>query len=192
MARGKTLLTVVLALLIPAAAFVALRYRRYAYALAWHCRHGNYATFPGHRIKLPLTWWEEKDTVLWEHYFLKGACTGAVCLEPEIEVTRVVPLQEAFIPDSDQAEMEEQEHAITRWNENELQGLPLTLSDSLVKLGTRHNTLFCEKRSLRIGRIEANPSLDCGAARFPYTIMTLAWGPPAREQQVESILSTLE
>ena len=191
MARRGKLLTVVIALLVLAVAVLAIRYRRYACAVAWHCQHGNYATFPGHRIRLPLSWWEEKDTVRWEQYFLKGACTGAVCLESEIDVKRVVPAREALIPDSDRAEMEERQQVVAFTNAHAHHSSMAALSASLVKLRTPSYTLFCEKMGLRIGTRVANPSLDCGAARFRYTIMTSSFG-LSSEQEIESILSTLE
>jgi hypothetical protein len=32
------------------------KYRMYAYAVAWHCVHGNYAEVGGHKVKLSILW----------------------------------------------------------------------------------------------------------------------------------------
>lgn len=145
MARRKRLLTAVIALLLLVAAATTMRYRRYFYAVAWHCQHGNYATFPGHRIKLPLSWWGEKDTVRWERYFVKRACTGMICLESEIDVTRVTPSQEALIPASDKAEMDERERTIAVWNGLAPHESPLSMPASLLTLRTPSYTLVLPK-----------------------------------------------
>ena len=192
MARRGKLLAVVVAFVVVVAALPAIRYRRYAYAIAWHCRHGNYAEFSGHRVTLPLSWWEEKDTVRWEQYFLKRACPGAACLEPEIDVTRVVPSQELLIPASDQAEMDQREQAIARLNGRVHSTSPVALTASVLTIRTRSRTLFCEKIAMRNGKTVRNSFLDCGAARFPYTILSSSFGMPWREREIESILSTLE
>jgi hypothetical protein len=192
MARRGKLLTAVIPFVILLAAVPAIRYWRYAYAIAWHCQHGNYATFPGHRVKLPLSWWEEKDTVRWEQYVLKRACAGVVCIESQINVTRVVPSQEASIPASDQAEMDQRERAIAVVNGHAHPNSPVALTASALRLGTRSQSLFCEKIAMRIGKRVGSPYLNCEAARFPYTVMTSTFGPPSIEQEVESILSTLE
>lgn len=191
MARRGKLLTVVIAFVL-VAAFPALRYWRYAYAIAWHFRHGNYATFPGHRVRLPLSWWEEKDTVRWEQYFLKRACAGTICIESQINVTHVLPSEEARLPATDQAAMDEREQAIAVLNRHAHPNSAVALTASVLKLRTRSQTLFCEKIAMRIRNRVGDPSLDCGAAGFPYTIMTFSFEPRSREQEMESILSTLE
>lgn len=192
MARKGKLLTIVVVFVILLGGLTAIRYWRYAYAIAWHCRHGNYATFPGHRVKLPLSWWEEKDTVRWEQYFLKRACAGAVCLESQISVTHVLPSDEAGIPASDQAELDKREEAIAAVNRHAPSNSAVALTASVLKLRTPSQTIFCEKLTMKVGKTVGVPYLDCGAARFPYTIMTSTFGPRSYEQEVESILSTLE
>ena len=113
-------------------------------------------------------------------------------MHPEIDVTRVVPPQELLIPASDQAEMDQREQAIARLNGRAHPTSPVALTASVLTIRTRSRTLFCEKIAMRNGKTVRNFFLDCGAARFPYTILSSSFGMPSREREIESILSTLE
>jgi hypothetical protein len=183
------------AVALVACASAGLRYHDYACAVAWHCRHGNYATFPGYRVKLPIFWWEEKDTLRWERYFLKRACAGSLCTEPEIEITHVLPSQEASIPVTDQQEIKEKQNAIDEIRARERPSqvsASLGLKPSLVTIRAQSATLVCIRVEMQVEKRVAERSLACDAPRFPYTLSTITYWQPAAEREAELILSTLK
>jgi hypothetical protein len=53
LAAGKTVLALVIGL-------VCIQYHTYAYAIAWHCFHGNCARLTGgYQVSLPILWWKQ-------------------------------------------------------------------------------------------------------------------------------------
>jgi hypothetical protein len=163
-------------------------YRQYAYAIAWHCWHGNYATFPGHRIKLPLVWWEEEDSIQWDSYVLKRAFPSLFWVQlQEINVRHVRPAFQMTIVDTDEKELDHLHRLISVFNAR--RQLQFRHSATLVTIKTKTMTLDCLRTDLSVPQLPAVALLDCRAPKFPYTV---TFGPLAKESEAKSILSTLE
>lgn len=192
-ARRRTKVALTIALLI-AGGIAAVQYRDYFYAVAWHCRHGNYATFPGYRVKLPLFWWEETDQVRWEQYFLERACAGMFCREPRITLTHVLPSEEASLPATDQEVLAKKQESIAQFEARQARihhDGRATLSFSLATIRTPAANLVCTKLESRWHDRLDDVFLGCSAARFPYTVSTITYWQPGFQPEAESILSTL-
>jgi hypothetical protein len=188
MTRRRKLFLVAISLLILIAAVPATMYRQYAYAIAWHCWHGNYATFPGHRIKLPLFWWEEEDSIQWDSYVLKRAFPSFFWVQlQEIHVLHVRPAFQMKIVDTDEEELDQLHRLISVFNARKQ--LQFRHSATLVTIKTKTMTLYCLRTDLSVPQVPAVALLDCHAPKFPYTV---TFGPLAKESEAKSILSTLE
>jgi hypothetical protein len=174
-----------LSLLILLFAVLAFQYRQYAYAILWHCEHGNYASFPGHRIRLPLFWWEERDTSKWETYLLKRATTrfnGAQA--PDIEVSHIIPAFQMTIMDTDEEEMDKIQRTISSLNAQK----ESASRETLVTIKAKSMTLYCMRSDLGVPPF-ATAMLSCSAPKFPYSVTS---GPMTQEGEVKSVLSALE
>jgi hypothetical protein len=156
-------------------------YRDYAISIAWHCMYGNYAEVAGHRVKLPLSW-RVQYAYFWGKTSLIRACPET-CSEAEIIVE---PAKPWFLTQTDQDES----NSIQRWIALLNQRPPQGDSSSLVILHPKPFTLYCKRDDLQVIGIHFFAGLDCYAAKVSYSFAYS--GPPAHEQEAESILSTLE
>jgi hypothetical protein len=177
--RGK------ISILILLLAVLAFRYRQYAYAILWHCEHGNYASFPGHRIRLPLFWWEERDTSQWETYLLRRANTHSELAQlSQIQVSHIIPAFQMTITNTDQEAMDQIQKVISSLNaKNESAS-----RETLVTIKANKMTLYCVRSELGLPLFPM-AMLNCDAPKFPYSI---SMGPITQENEAKSVLSTLE
>lgn len=169
------------ALLVVAA---CLQYRWYLRAIAWHCLHGNHAEVAGHRVALPLVWWEEKDPLHWDTYHLVRACPGPLCPSADIEIGRVNPALQTNATETDQQELEKDRRMVSLFNQRQPQS-----NASIVVIRTPAMNLDCVRGSLGVSLPGGSGWSICGAPGFPYTISFHA---PTSEREAESILSTLQ
>ena len=127
--------TVVLALVI---ILLSVEYHPYAYAVAWHCVHGNYAEIGGHRVRLPVLWWKEKADA-YDTSLLVRACPARTFIKPEITISPTPP---GSVRDTDRQELDSIQALVSSANHNALTGT----SSSLVILNPKPFTLYCKKR----------------------------------------------
>lgn len=178
--------TVTVALIV---GVLCARYRRYGYAVAWHCAHGNYAEVGGHRVRLPLLWWKERahahDTPDMQDHdeWLARACPSNTIFRPEIETSPTIP---GAGRDTDQEELKSTQSIVSTLSHNSVAGS----SHSLITLTPRPFTLYCMRQDLTLLGVDLTSMLTCQAAGLPYSFTYN--GPPTREKEAESILSTLE
>jgi hypothetical protein len=188
MTLRRKLFLVVILLLILIAAVPAMMYRQYAYAIAWHCWHGNYVTLPGHRIKLPLFWWEEEDSVQWDSFVLKRASRSFFWVQlQEISVRHVRPAFQMTIVDTDEEELDQLHRLISYLNARPQ--LQFRHAETLVTIKTRAMTLYCLRTELSVPQLPSVALFNCDAPKFPYTV---TFGPLTQEDEAKSVLSTLE
>lgn len=161
---------------------LCIEYERYAYAVAWHCVHGNYAKIAGHRVRLPLLWWKE-DAHAYDTTLLVRACPANTYLKPEIVVS---PTISGEMGDTNQEELKSAQTVISLKNHNSIAGPSL----SLVTLTSRPFTLYCVKEEAAPYGIALYANLSCHAANVPYSFTYD--GHPMHEKDVELILSTIE
>ena len=174
-----------MSLLILVFAVLAFRYRQYAYAILWHCEHGNYASFPGHRIRLPLFWWEEQDTSQWETYLIKRATTRFNRVQvPDIEVSHIIPAFQMTIVNTDEEEMDKIQRVISSFNARK----ESASRETLVTIKAKSMTLYCMRSDLGMSLFQT-AMLSCNAPKFPYSV---TFGPTTQEGEAESVLSALE
>ena len=185
MTRRSKPLIVIISLLISVAAVSAMKYRQYVYAIIWHVRHGNYATLAGHRIKLPLFWWKEMDSLHWDTYVLKRAFPSFHWLQlKEIKVSHIPPAFQMTIVNTDQEELDQLQRAISAFNGR----AKTTNPETLATIKTESMTFYCIRTDLSLPQLPM-VILTCRAPRFPYTVI---FGPITKEDEAKSILSTLE
>ena len=174
-----------MSLLVLLVAVLVFRYWQYASAILWHCEHGNYASFPGHKIRLPLFWWEERDTSQWETYLLKRAAPRFFRAQvPDIEVRHIIPAFEMTIANTDQEEIDKVQRAISSLNARK----ESASRETLVTIKANGMTFYCMRSELGVP-LFPTATLNCNAPKFPYTV---SLGPMTREDEAESVLSTLE
>ena len=161
---------------------LCFKYHRYAYAAAWHCTHGNYAELAGHRVKLPILWWKE-DAHAYDTVLLERACPANTYLKPEIVVSPAIP---GSIRDTDQDELKATQAAISSRNQDSFVGT----SSLLVVLSPRPFNLYCKRENIVTSGIVLSSNLFCLAPKAPYSFTYD--GPPTREKEAETILSSLE
>jgi len=177
---------VALALLVGA---LCMNFRRYAYAVAWHCTHGEYAEVGGQRVRLPLLWWKEgthahdTEDLRDRNEWLARACRSNEFEIPEINVSQESPGE---APDADQDELRLTKDLVSAMYRHPVWGW----SGSLVTLTPRRFTLYCSKDDEVIFGVDVFNGLTCHAAKIPYTFRYS--GPPANEQEAEAILSSME
>src|ERR1039458_2734741 len=168
---------------------LCVKYRRYAYAVAWHCMHGNYAEIGGHRVRLPILWWKENahahDTpdLRNRDEWLARACPSSVLPGPEIKVSPTIPGE---VEGTEPEELKLTQAVISTLNHNSESGW----SHSLLTLTPRPFTLYCIKEHVTGYGLDLGSYLTCHAANLPYSF--LYRGPQTSESEAESILSSLE
>lgn len=163
-------------------------YRQYAYAIAWHCIHGNHAQVAGYRVTLPLLWWEEKDQLHWETYHLMRACPGLVCFNREIKVSHVVPALESTVTNTDQEELERDRKLISDFSARR-HPPSLSTAQTVATLRTKSFTLYCIRTDVSSPGLTQLSMFLCRAPRVPFSF---EFSSPTSEKEAESILFTME
>jgi hypothetical protein len=177
----------VLAILI---GFLYMGYRRYAFALIWHCVHGNQAEVGGHKVILPLLWWKEsahahdtydmRDRDEW----LARACPSSLFSNPEINVSPVMPGEE--VAGTEEEELKLTQRVISSLNQNPTKGW----SYSLVVLSTARFSFYCMREQAALGGSDLFNGLRCHATSLKYSFNYT--GPPERENEVQEIFLSLQ
>lgn len=108
-------ITVVITLVVISGA----SYRMYAFTIAWHCLHRNQAEIGGHRIRLPILWWNEKAED-YDTYSLERASPSNTFPSPEIVVR---PALSGTIHDTDQQVSKSIQMLIAARNNNPVPGM---------------------------------------------------------------------
>jgi hypothetical protein len=174
--------------------FVAISIARYhlcVQAVAWHCLHGDHTQVAGHTITLPILWWAEKDPLHWDSYLLKRACTGMLCLQPEIKVTHVIPAYQSQVKDSDQETLELVRSRVSAMNARPAANSRTSAIASLVTIKAKSLTLYCSKVEVNgSGRPLPLMISVCSAPRIPYSFEFFAL--PHQQEEDKSILSTFD
>lgn len=149
-------------------------YRSYLRALAWHMRYGQYVRFGGHRLTLPLLWWED-DRPRYESPFLLRAhgAHGSMGIDILWIPAEQMPREGSDLP-------KEQDQEISRLSHG---GKP-HMSRYVIK--TKSQDLYC----IRQGTPPNFYSIQCQAYGLQYLIGYM--GPYAPEKEAEQIFSTLE
>jgi len=188
--RSRKLLvpgTVALALLL---SVVGLRFHRYAYAVAWHCIHGNLTTIGEHRIGLPILWWEERGSGWTDESLVERGVFSLVRANPasSFDQPRIIarPASPWEVDATDQEVRKSIEAAIAVLNHGSEDGW----SHSLVTLSSRQFTMYCMRDVLRGFGSDRLVSLNCSEAKMRYSFAYS--GPERHEKEAEIILSTFE
>jgi hypothetical protein len=174
-----------LAGVVAAALMVGLpcvKFRQYAYAVAWHCVHGNYAEIGHHKVRLPAFWWKE-DAYAFDTSVLRGARPAGMYDSPEITLSPAIPGEAR---DSDQDELKSTEAFVSSRNHDPFAGT----SSHLVVLSPAPFRLYCKREDIEMSGLDLSSNLFCHAARVPYSFTYD--GPPTREREAELILSSLQ
>ena len=180
--RLRTRNAIIAALTLPII-WAAIQYNRYAYAIGWHCLHGNYAQVGSYRVRVPLLWWGQRDSTHYKSYLLLRAFPFNTRLQTRLTVRSTLPVD---VPKTDQEASELVQTLIASKDAKATAGT----SSSMVILRAKHFSLYCEKLEFTPFAIPLNTSLFCSAAGVPYT-----WnyfGPSSNEREAELVLSTLE
>lgn len=178
--RRKHLIAIVGAIAIVIGLFV-IKYQQYAYALSWHCFHGNSAQIGGHRVTLPIWWWKE-DSHAYDTALLVRASVTHTYLRPTIVVSPAFP---GAIRDTNQEELQAAQAAISEKHKTAAG----TLS-SLVIINTKAFTMYCEREDFTTYGVDLSSNLFCTIAKVQYAFTYN--GPPDREKEAQSIFSSLE
>jgi hypothetical protein len=188
MGTKKTSLFLIASLvLVIFAVWCTARYRFYVYAVCWHCVNGAYAHVAGNRVRLPLLWWEEKDSDHYDTYLLKRALNTSVLLPPQIKVG---PLLAGALRGSDEDERKSMEQLVYASNEGADNGSISAASSSLVTLNGKNMHVYCKQTDISVlGRVlESN--LFCLSKGVNYFFSYD--GSRAHEKEAESVLSSIE
>jgi hypothetical protein len=166
-----------------------VRYRRYAYAIAWHCANGNYAEIGGHKVQLPLWWWKERahshetldlqDRDEW----LARACPSDSFPKPEINVSPAMPGEAA---ETDAQELDVIQRTTAFLNQNP----PTGWSHSLSVLKASRFTFYCMQDHFAVGALVITNGLACIAPKIPYSFQY--HGPPERLREAEAIFGSVQ
>jgi hypothetical protein len=166
------------------------KYRMYAYAVAWHCVHGNYAEVGGHKVKLSILWWKERahahetsDMRDHDEWLARACPSNKLDEKPEIDVSPAIPGE---VENTQLEELKLTQSVISTLSHNSAKGW----SHSLVTLTPRPFTVYCIRDDLTIFGDDVLSRLTCYTAKLPYRF--IYDGPPTREKEAESILSSLE
>jgi hypothetical protein len=164
-------------------------YHPYAYAIAWHCFHGNHTEIAGHRVTLPLLWWKEKSHTDYDTYLLRRASPANPIAESEILVG---PEKPQDILDTDEKVLKNRQDSIASVNSNPHRFSPWTL----VVVHPTAFTLYCTRATFGMpSLLITNVSLFCEATRLPYSFNFRGSGygkTPIYEPEAISILSSLD
>lgn len=159
-------------------AFLCATYRRYAFALVWHCFHKNVAQVGTFNVEVPLLWWRE-DSDTYGTSVLIRASPASVSDVPEIVVSPTIPGEGR---DTDQETLKATQGLVDA-------GLKVSIagkSSVLAILHPRPFTLYCAKSAFII---PPDTVLSCRAAKAGYSFTYN--GPSRHEQEAEAILLSI-
>jgi hypothetical protein len=159
------------------------QYHQYAYALAWHCVHGNNAEVGGRRVRIPILWWRESDPNAYDTSLLVRSYPANILNRPQIVVRPTLPGE---VQDNDLQGLRTSQAIITLQNKDAF----LKKQSSLVSLNPKAFTLYCVREDITPFGVAILSTLSCRAAKTHYSFTYS--GSPALEKEAELILSTLE
>jgi hypothetical protein len=180
--KSRRLFVVGVTTLVLVIGLLCIEYRQYAYSVAWHRVHGDYAEFGGHRIRLPILWRREDSGAYNTSLFVR-ACPGVAPLKPEIVVS---PTISGEVENTDQEELKAARDIILLKEQDNIAKTQL----SLVMLTPRSLGLYCVREDAAPFGAPIFSNLSCHAARIPFSFTYN--GHPTAEKEAESILSTIE
>lgn len=186
-AKRPKLVIAMMAVLVLIAFLLCVRYRRYAYAVVWHCVRGSHTEVAGKKVKLPILWWKEEDPDKYDTTLLVRASVGI--LPREIIVSPTMP---RAVRNTDQEELAATQALISRLNQDSTanQSSVIKTSRSLVTLTPKAFNMYCEKEESTACGVRFSSFLMCDTARGRYDFSYSGQSDYVKE--VESILSTLE
>jgi hypothetical protein len=168
---------------------LSIRYRRYAYAVAWHCVHGNHAEIGGRQVSVPVLWWKERahghatsdfqDNNEW----LERACPSSTFPRPEIEISPVIP---GAVADTDREEYDLTRRVVSSLNEHSAKGC----SHSLIVLPAAKFSLYCVRSNAALNEFYMLDQLSCNSTKLQYSFGYS--GPSGREKEAEAIFLSLQ
>ncbi len=161
---------------------LSVRYRRYAYAVRWHCVHGNYVEIDGYRAKLPLLWWESGPdthgrTLLSRAYASSGHSAPVIHIDPA---------GPGEVANSEQEELELTESSVRVLSHNAQEGW----THSLLVLKPKQFDFYCTKIDESLFGMAFDTTLVCHAAKLKYSFTYQ--GSSALEKEAETLLSSVE
>ncbi len=166
---------------------VGLKFRSYASAIVWHCRHGNIAQVGSYTVRLPIPWRAIDDP---EDGFqsLQRAGISAFYLQPKITL---MPADRDDSPasdeDTDRRALIYAKEYVARVNKGySSKGW----SASLVVLQPKPFPLVCERLDYSRPGLAPSTQMYCRVSHNGDTL--LYTGPASREPEAESILSTIQ
>lgn len=181
--KPQIILIVSIIAILALASWPIAEYHKYAYALAWHWVHGDYAKVAGHKVRIPALWWEEADPNSYDTYLIVRSSPASAILTPEIVVR---PTISGEVGEDDSQELKTEERVIALKSKDTIVKTQITL----VILKPRPFTLYCEQDDAILFGVALFSNLSCHAARTHYSFTYN--GNPAFEKEAEMILSTLE
>jgi len=177
--KAAILLSTVVVIL--ALGFYALRYRRYAYAAAWHCFHSNNVKVGEHQFTIPTVWWVEKKNA--GRISVVRACKSTALVYPEIEVD---PVSEEAVVATDDEQSRRLQEVVSTLNLHSQPGF--TASFGVVK--SKVFVWSCVRMEETILGRNFSTQLICHASRIPYSLDYQ--GPPEREAEAKSIFASFQ
>jgi hypothetical protein len=168
--------------LISSIGIFAAQYRRYGYAILWHCVHRSTIGFGEHKIQIPELWWATKA----DNYgkiSISRAYRSAIISEPQIEVGPSTPGE---LTDSDGEQSRIADAVVSDMNRNPKLGW----THSVMVLRANESTWYCTRADQTILGKDVFTTLQCNAPRIPYSFYY--GGPPEQEKEAESIFITFQ
>lgn len=182
-ARRRKLLMSSVVVAAFAISIVSIRYFRYEYAIAWHCIHGNYLQFGKYQLVVPILWWVDKDQHHYDTYIMTRADSSSAAYKSELTVRPALP---GSILKTNEGVLKSIESMISV--EGQMSDPPRVLSVKTVN--AKKNTIYCGSEGTIISHVIIYDMLTCRTANIPYSFTYS--GPPTREREADSILSTLK
>ena len=158
----------------------------YPQAILWHCSHGNYIYIDGHRMKLPLVWWNDGDQYSHSPTFRRARLTAGV--PPMISINY---LQPGMRITSTEELVERHKRAVEFLNARH----SAANQSSLFTITTHWLPLQCENMPMVLESNGTSYVLDvrftmCDAPGLDSSISYS--GPSSAYKEAESILSSLQ
>lgn len=167
---------------ILALGIVALQYRGYVFAMAWHRFHSADVKFGMHEIDLPKLWWAGKTDTTGRLSILR-ACKSSAFPEPEIEIT---PASQGEVAESDSQQSLQEQAVVSERNRDPEFGW----SYSTISLKSQHSVWHCIKGQQAVLGRPFSTGLTCYASQIPYSLDYQ--GPPEQEREAELIFASFQ
>lgn len=158
----------------------AVRYRRFAYAMTWHCFNKASIRFGGHEVEISKLWWAAKID-RWGRISIFRAYKGSFLSEAKIEVSPASP----GVVTEDDVEQSRVAHAfVSSMSRDPAPGWTY----SVAILRAKSSTWYCIRNDEAIWEHHVFTILTCNAPRIPYSLYYQ--GPPEQEKEAESIFAS--